>query len=73
MGRYDVEQRVAIVAGPHRRCTGITATHYDPGDPSSRAEVLVRLDTSERVVSVLACELRPVVYGADSSGLEEAT
>lgn len=72
MGRYDVEQRVLFVAGPHFRCTGVTLTAYDPADPGSRAEVLVRLDTSERVVSAMACELRPVVYH-DASGLEGAT
>jgi len=72
MSRYDVEQRVMFVAGPHYRCTGITVTHYDAGDPESRAEVQVRLDTSERIVSARACELRPVVYH-DASGLSEAT
>ena len=70
MSRYDIEQRVRIVAGPHRFNTGITVTHYDAGDPESRAPVEVRLDSSERVVSCRACELRPVV---DASGLEGAT
>ena len=69
MTRYDLEQRVRIVAGPHRYCTGVTTTHYDAADPQSRAPVEVRLDSSERIVSCLACELRPV----DGSGLEGAT
>lgn len=62
MSRYDVELRVNIVAGPWRRNTGVTITHYDPSDPESRVEVVVRLDTSEREVTVLARELRPVVF-----------
>ncbi len=70
MTRYDLEQRVRIVAGPHRFNTGVTVTHYDPSDPESRAQVEVRLDSSERVVSCRACELRPVV---DHSGLGDAT
>lgn len=62
MSRYDVEQRVRIVAGPWLRCTGITVTSYDPSDPESRAEVIVRLDSSGRDVSVESREIRPVVY-----------
>lgn len=73
MGRYDVEQRVMIVAGPHLRCTGLTMSCYDPSDPQSRAEVDVELDSSGRRVRVRSCDLRPVVYGADSSGLGDAT
>jgi len=51
----------------------VTATHYDPSDPASRAPVRVTLDSSGLEVEVLSCELRPEVFGADSSGLEEAT
>ena len=71
VGHYDIEQRVCIVAGPHRHCTGITVTCYD-GDPESRAVVLVRLDTSDRIVSVEAREIRAMIYH-DMSGIEGAT
>lgn len=71
MSRYDVEQRVAIVAGPHRYGSGLTQTHYDPTDPESNAEVLVLLDT-DRLVTCSSRHLRPVVY-EDSSGLGDCT
>lgn len=72
MSRPDVTQRVRIVAGPRRWCSGVTTTHYDPSDPTSRAPVRVCLDSSGLEVEVLSCQLRPEVY-EDSSGLEEAT
>ncbi len=69
MSRYDVEQRVRIVAGPHRHGTGVTMTHYDPSDPNSNEEVIVTLDSSGKIVSAPSRHLRPVVYGCDFEGV----
>jgi hypothetical protein len=72
VGRYDHEQRVAIIAGPHRYSTGVVHSTI-PATRDKPEQVSVELDCSGRVVVVPAEHVRAEVYAADDSGLGDAT
>ena len=64
MVRHDHEQRVRIIAGPHRYCTGLVQSST-PAEHGRTAYVSVTLDTSWRVVVVEADAVRAETSGDD--------
>lgn len=64
MSPYDHEQRVRIIAGPHRYCTGIVQS-MTPPERGRPGYVSIALDTSGRVVVVELDAVRPERAGND--------